>query len=48
MVIKVGMISFAHIHASAYADCLKQIPEQARLAGILTITWNEHEPRTAV
>lgn len=34
MVIKVGMISFAHIHASAYADCLKQIPEQAQLAGI--------------
>ncbi len=34
MVIRIGMISFAHIHAHSYAACLKMIPGEAELAGI--------------
>lgn len=34
MVTKVGMISFAHMHAYSYADCLKQLPDRVEIAGI--------------
>ncbi len=34
MVVRIGMISFAHLHANSYAECIKMIPERAELAGI--------------
>ncbi len=34
MTTRIGMISFAHLHAHSYAASLKQIPEQAEIAGV--------------
>ena len=33
MTVKVGIMSFAHLHADSYALCLKQHP-QAELVGV--------------
>lgn len=34
MVIRIGMISFAHMHAQSYAACLTQLPDRVALAGL--------------
>lgn len=41
MTVRIGIISFAHMHANAYAACLKQFPGKAELAGV----FDENEPR---
>lgn len=38
--VRIGMLSFAHLHASSYAACLNQLPE-ATLAGI----WDDDPKR---
>ncbi|HIC88299.1 MAG TPA: Gfo/Idh/MocA family oxidoreductase [Anaerolineae bacterium] len=37
---KIGMLSFAHMHAGSYASCLQQLPD-VKLAGI----WDENQDR---
>ena len=34
MGIRIGMISFAHMHANSYAACLQQIPNRVEIAGM--------------
>ena len=34
MAVRIGMISFAHMHAESYAQCLKQFPDSVELAGV--------------
>lgn len=34
MVSRIGMISFAHMHAYSYADALQQLPDRAQIVGV--------------
>ncbi|HET6454836.1 MAG TPA: Gfo/Idh/MocA family oxidoreductase, partial [Armatimonadota bacterium] len=38
MAVKIGMMSFAHMHSSSYAACINQMP-QAEMVGIA-----DHDP----
>ena len=34
MISRIGLISFAHMHAFSYAEALQQLPERAHIAGV--------------